>query len=250
MSAKLLSRRRTLEWLKPHSHTSSLTLSVGQPWEIIRSDSLAQDGRVVDLYTKNGAIGKYQSLLVLVPDYDVALTVLLAGDSGSLNAVAETVLRTLVPGMEDVAKAEAQRRFAGRYQSGNSSSSSSALTIALADGPGLRVSEWINDGHDILQAFGQFFGPSDLRLFPTGLHRTSARNGGTAALRAEAFRGVFEHPGVQYDGFLNQCNSWYGIDGNVYGQKGLDEFVFYSDDESRVVAVEPSVVRKLLNKGS
>ena len=54
--------------MKPVTHTSSLTSSVGAPWEIFR---MKIPRGVVDLYTKGGDIGVYSSLLVLVPDYDV-----------------------------------------------------------------------------------------------------------------------------------------------------------------------------------
>lgn len=145
LSNKLLSRQRTFHWLKPRSRTSSLTLSLGQPCEIIRSDSLTINQRVVDFYTKNGAIGKYASLLVLVPDFDIAISILSVGDSGSLTLTADTVIRQTMPNLEDIAKGESEMNCGGHYENGNSS-----LTITHATGPGLKVDKWVNDGRDIL----------------------------------------------------------------------------------------------------
>ena len=54
LSNKLLSPIETRKWMKPISHTSSLGYSVGAPWEILRSNTLTKDRRVIDVYTKSG----------------------------------------------------------------------------------------------------------------------------------------------------------------------------------------------------
>ncbi|RKU44012.1 hypothetical protein DL546_007308, partial [Coniochaeta pulveracea] len=51
-----LSPAITRRWMKPTSHTASLSLSIGSPWEIHRTRSNITDGRVIDLYTKSGCM--------------------------------------------------------------------------------------------------------------------------------------------------------------------------------------------------
>jgi len=86
VNSNLLKPFQTRRWLKRHSHTSSLTRLVGAPWDITRSTAVTDDGRVVDLYAKIGGLGLYSSQIVLIPpDYDLGLTVLVAEASSILN---------------------------------------------------------------------------------------------------------------------------------------------------------------------
>lgn len=197
----------------------------------------------MDLYTKSGGIGQYGSLTLLVPDYNIALIVLLAGDSGPINVIAEAVIRRTLPALELIAKEQASVRYAGTYRSGNSSISISVGGIG--SGAGLKVDSWISNGRDILAEYAQIFRPFKLKLYPTGISQLSGSNHGKLAV--ESFRGVYEYPASEYDSFLNQCRSWEGFDGNVYGQRALDEFIFHLD-ENRAVSIEPRAVRQLLKR--
>lgn len=248
LKSTLLSSTQTRQWLKPDTHTASLEFSVGKPWEIIRSKDLTIDHRVVDLYTKNGAIGSYGSLFILVPDYDVALTVLVAGPSDPEGQLASMILETFLPVIEKVGKEEAAALYAGSYAS---NSSHSGLDIAVDDGPGLHVKQWISNGKDVLQAYKAFsskeVGNVDLRLYPTGLKNA----------HEVSFRGILQILPINdtaiaknNDGklFSNPCTNWFGIDGLQYGLNAVDDFVFHLDQFGRVISVEPRVVRQTLQK--
>lgn len=58
LNATLLSPEATRRWMKPQSHTASLTASVGAAWEIHRWIDPETEG-VVELYTKSGDAGNY-----------------------------------------------------------------------------------------------------------------------------------------------------------------------------------------------
>lgn len=57
LNYELLSRTTTREWMKLDTGTSNLRMLAGKPWEIYRQ---TVGGRIVDLYTKSGDLGRFQ----------------------------------------------------------------------------------------------------------------------------------------------------------------------------------------------
>lgn len=232
--------------MKPGSLTSSTTFFVGAPWEIIRTRSGIKTGSLVDLYTKSGSVGVYNSLLVLIPDYQVTVAILAAGPDAptALNIATETAIQTLLPALENAAKAESCSKFCGEYAPAGASRDSS-LVISTDDGPGLLLKEWTHQGHDLIAA-GQAYSNAtrggeikSLRLFPTGL-----RSGNQAAYRA-----ILDIIPYQFDPSVDfvfdpQANLWGTPDQLMYGGIAIDEFVFHLDSRGRSAAVEPRVLRE------
>jgi hypothetical protein len=247
LSSAQLSPSITRRWMKPQAHTSALTLSVGAPWEIWRTKSNISTGHAIDLYTKGGSIGLYNSLLVLVPDYQVAVAILGAGTEESvLGTVAEMVVQTFIPVLHQVAQEESRRNLAGVYISDGSVNSSSQLS---ADGMGLLVEKWISNGSDLLavaERYSQITNGGDLksvRLYPTGL--VEQIDGGTRV----GYRALFEtgrsiREAVRV--FGQDLNAWGMVDQNTYGRIGVDDFVFELDAEGNAISVEPRVLRAKL----
>ena len=213
-------RRR---WIKPVMHTGSLELSVGAPWEIY---SYQQDSRVVDLYTKAGDVEGYSSMLALSPEHEVGFTILAASASATTTDLGSTVGYlsdvvggTIIPALEAAAKAEAKSRFEGVYKSSNRNAT---ISIKTDDGPGLQVTEWVFDGKDMFTSLKILYGKvSSVRLFPTGLVNTNELS----------FRAIIQDlTSVNGIGpFTRSCKTWQRIDQSVYGNIGLDEFVFALD---------------------
>ncbi|KAL7792091.1 beta-lactamase/transpeptidase-like protein [Trichoderma ceciliae] len=247
---KQLSFMDTLRWMKPNSLTSSTSLFVGAPWEIVRSRSGIKTGALVDLYTKSGSVGAYGSLLILIPDYQITLAVLAAGPdaSAALHAATETAIQALLPALDKAAKAEACSKFCGEYAPEGASRNSS-LVITFDDGPGLLVKEWIHQGHDLIAA-GQTYANATrggkiqaVRLFPTGL-----RTGNRAAYRA-----LFETIPYQYDPSVHlvfdpKAEDWGLLDQLMYGGIAVDDFVFHLNDGGDSVAIEPRVLREVYQR--
>lgn len=230
LNSTLLSPQKTRMWLKPVTHTASLGNSVGAPWEIYRADSLTNDGRVIDFYTKDGGIGSYGSQLVLVPDFGLVLTILTAGSATDiLGALMNHVVKTIIPLVDQSSKDEANQTYAGPYYASNST-----INLQVDNGPGLLVTNWTSNGRDILQDYTSLVAPdSDLvsagRLFPTNL----------VAGRETAWRLVFylttlsgnAAPQASQNFWVQgQCSTWGGIDGYVYGYKAVDEFIITVDE--------------------
>lgn len=248
--------------MKPKTHTASLRNSVGAPWEIYRSDKATQDGRVIDYYTKNGALGLYFSILVLIPDYDLVLTVLAAGTEVQTNLLADLVLSKFLPVVEKIGKDEAAAAYAGTYALGNSS-----LTLAVDDGPGLKITNWFSNGIDLLRTdFSRVGGINaatssgiTVKLYSTNLesdnpkkrsfryvidasgadapsgaaNSTSSVAAATASPSSTARSAASSVPNILRD----PCGAWGAVGGAVYGSEALDEVIFRFDQGSDVASV-------------
>lgn len=261
LKSTLLTPVQTRKWLKPQTNTASLRAAVGAPWEIYRVPGLTQDGRVIDLYTKNGGIGLYSSLLVLVPDYDIGLTIFAAGNGNPVFGLSDSVLGRILPLIEKVGKKQAAARYSGVYdfQSSGSSKPSSSVEISVDKGPGLVVTRWISKTKDILQAYQDLLGSKstyiDMRLYPTGLKTKGNRKS------VVSYRAVFQT--LQRNAtseekttaetsssiiFSGTCPDWSAIDAFVYGGIGVDDFVFHTNSLGEVESVEPRAARTTLKK--
>ncbi|EPS35832.1 hypothetical protein H072_10746 [Dactylellina haptotyla CBS 200.50] len=252
LTNKLLSPAATRAWLKPRTHTSSLGLSVGAPWEIGRTTSLTSDGRVIDVYTKNGGLGGYNTLFLLLPDYDLVLSLVMGGESSSLGielVIASQVLTNLVPAIEAAGKADAIQQFAGQYID---KASNSSISLKVDDGPGLLVQSWYSLGKDVLASYADIVANSpggafsagsaqeylSIRLYPTGL-----QEGKIASWRAVYDSTAPDSVKDQSAGlFIIQglCQTWSSLDNVVYGLRALDHFIFETNGSGSATAITPT----------
>lgn len=240
LNSTLLPPVVTRRWMKPASHTSEMENFVGAPWEIY---SLSKP-RVIDMYTKAGDLGMYSSTLALLPDYNIGFTVLVAGANATMvsRQVSDLVVEPLIPLLDVAAKEEAVHRFSGAYAVENGGNSS--ITITTDDGPGMKVTEWINDSHDMLESVSVLYGLGDLaqssvRLYPTGLESPGQIS----------FRAIMQGPSQTAVGkgpFSLSCMTWVTVDSQKYGNVGIDEFLFDIDSNGDALSVSPRVMRKSL----
>ena len=244
LNSTLLEPVETRKWLKPISHTANLRSSVGRPWEIYR---VAQPvtGRVDDLYTKAGNFRNYSSILVLSPDHEAGLTVLVAGPQAfqGIRIIQDVVGEVLVPAWEAQAAVEAKTRYAGCYQSDDRNMNSSmTIMVDPPTGPGLIITSWISNGTDMMQTIGNSYGLKDLdaRMYPTdvgsdGYATFRAVYGSTTA---KASTGIFSE--------IDDCQAWEEPDALQYGRRGVDEMVFEVDGNGRAQAISPTALRTRL----
>lgn len=224
--------------------------SVGAPWEIESITRNTSDKEVIDLYTKSGSTGIYNSLIVLIPDYEVAFTVLTAGDVSTLvSMLSEMIAETFLPVIYLVSKEEAAVAFGGVYESPGANSS---LSLIEDDGPGLLISNWISNGTDLLAVYEKIGGVIvEARIYPTGL-KSSAMSGNSTA--DVSYRGIFQpvpdtNSTYRHRQIFNEdCTTWFGVDAVVYGHNAVDEFVFQVDRHGKALSVEPRALRIHLAK--
>ncbi|KAI3336136.1 putative penicillin-binding protein [Ustulina deusta] len=253
---KQLSALDTRRWMKPTSHTSSPFFSVGSPWEIWRTRSQITSGRVVDLYTKSGSVGQYNSQLMLLPDYGVALSILVAGSSSGpvVTAATEMVLQSLIPVLENITISEACKSLCGTYETSRPDVNSS-ITIA-ADAAGLYLDQWINQDVDIIavaQAYAAQTGSPPInsaRLQATNLRDLALETHTARGNRRVAYRAIFDTTSEDLNGpprILDpSSHEWSSIDSIMYGEISVDDFVVHLDADGTAMMIEPRVVRDTL----
>ena len=233
----------TRRWMKPLAHTSALTVSVGAPWEIWRTRSNITTGNTIDLYTKDGSLGLYNSLLILIPDYQVAVSILTAGPEGNIiKTIAETAVQTIIPVLHQSAREEAARKLVGHYFSNTTFNSSMQLK---ADESGLVITKWINLGSDLLvtaEAYSRMTNGGNIRsvrLYPTDL---VDETDGRTRMGYRALFDIGENMRSATRVFDQDHNIWARVDQNTYGRISVDEFIIELDTNGNAISIEARVL--------
>ena len=254
LNSTLLPDDETRKWLKPVSHTAHLEYSIGRPWEIMRYTH--SSGVVTDIYTKLGDSGAYSGFIVLLPDYNAGFSILSGSTSiqrfSVVTEIAEVVTSFIVPALAAQASKEAEKKFAGVYNSTVPGLESSlALSVNQTEGaaPGLVVSSWISNGTDVLAALPPSLGPGPYRLVLS----ISDSESGTEAFRlvtsldapippsAEVPKGLFTS--MSY-----LAADWILLDSPTYGGIGVSLFVFKIGSDGNAEEVRPEAFRVSLKR--
>lgn len=260
LSNKFLTPVQTRKWMKPEANTASWGYQVGGPWEILKSDNITSDGRLIDIYTKSGDLGLYHSQTVLIPDYDIVISIMSGGLEASANPyvtgnVLSAIIQNLLPAIEKVGRDDAKVAFAGDYEDKETNSS---ISFQSDSGPGLKIKSWQVRGFDVLNNIGNFnfnaleSGAStktpyvDARMYPSNL----AKKGQTA------WRAVFDKTNstvdAAYDSTLffkdGTCQTWFQQDRMVYDYLPLDLFVFTEGEDGVSESVKSPAFNVTLTK--
>jgi hypothetical protein len=167
--------------MTPHGHTSSLTTSVGAPWEIYRLGLPVSPGsnrtRISDLYTKAGGQAGYGSIFALSPDHGLGFSVNVAGaTAGSARwELRNAITESFILAAEHEAAVNAAQNYAGTYTSPTSPTTNITLKVS-ADKPGLSLDTFFVEGVDwranVSAPFGIAEIPSknlSIHLYPNGI---------------------------------------------------------------------------------
>ncbi|KAG8674049.1 hypothetical protein FPOAC1_000012 [Fusarium poae] len=248
LKSSVLDPATTRSWLKPITHTADVYMSVGMPWEIRRMTlPLGRGRRVVDLYTKNGALGLYTAMIVLSPDHEIGYVALIAGPerNGLLAYLPELLAETLLPAAEDAARETAASRFTGTFKGPESH-----MTVTMDDT--LVVSNWTRGDVDVIAVQTAMLYPGlevsvVLRLYPVGLER-SGRMSFRAIFEVDAVGESVNATEASAGPFTGSCLSWGGVDTLTYGNIGFDAFEFEVDQSGKATALSAEVMRETLKK--
>lgn len=257
-------------WLKPHSTTSSIKSLVGRPWEIYRSQNLTPKyPHTIDLYAKNGAAVGYAAQVSVIDQYGLGVVILTAGGPEAWGILYDAILATIVPAVEDEARYQA-KQYAGNWTGIDSLGVDNKLSLALDDGPGLKLEALTRGGEDILAAMKKVytlvlpqFGKmsEDFRIFPADMeisNSTSLRIGN------ETYDVVREDWRINLDFSLasattksdlpgqrlrnDDCISWQSNDWFYWGGEAVDRIIVLKDKGGRVVGIELPFLRAILTK--
>lgn len=244
LNSELLDESMTNAWFKPHSWSSGLNSAYGMPWEIYRTTKLLSDtDRGMTIVTKGGALYGYYSHIILLPEYNFAITVLVAGDSQALQWLEKQVLTATTRVVENIARSQTKKRYAGKYQA---SGINSSLALELNGSSGLVIDSWISNGTDfLLEYVGIHTGKHDLdqgrvQLLPAGIRRS---NGG------EVWRASFVPSYQEIESVIDGCMI-NDVDNLMYGDRSLQEIVFVADDGGKITLVELPGLRVVMEKQS
>ncbi|KAK8050326.1 beta-lactamase family protein [Apiospora phragmitis] len=261
LGSTVLTPLMTRRWLKPVTYASDNVAAVGMPWGLRRLPlSSTNPHRTVTAFTKAGGVGDYSALLTVLPEFDLGITIMVAGPNtaGGIWSMADSIGAVILPAYDAATRDDANRRYAGRYVADPAVypnlTSSLELTTDPAK-PGVGVGSWISNGTDMIPVAQSLQSgmsvPSDpgagnsstpsVRLYYTGLQSGSR----------EAFKAVFEAQGAPDNpgtGFSTDCGTWIDYTGVTYAGMPLDEFIFESDDAGNVLSVKNLALNVTLQK--
>ena len=165
-------------WFAPTSFSGSIDTFYGMPWEIFRARTNEvveefKSTRPLTFITKGGGLPGYTTIVIMIPEYAIGITILVAGNAKALEDIREVVVNEMVRFAEEAAMAELRARYVGTYED---ESSNSSITLAQSDEYGLTVTQWISNGVDTLRGFGEIYqrfgggGPWQMHVLPTLLY--------------------------------------------------------------------------------
>ncbi|KAI4916027.1 hypothetical protein J4E90_004473 [Alternaria incomplexa] len=237
-NGELLSKVALRKWMQPTTFLRSLHQYVGVAWEIFRIDDLPLEfPRAIDVYTKSGGVPGYGSYLVLIPEYDISITINAAGGETSYSSVEllDTIVSALVPWADKLARQQAEGKYAGRYVL-ETASSNDTLVLSSTAGPGLAIEALSVNGVDIIAALAMKQNVP-LDNFSARLYPTDPDSLGTQSENWRMLPDQIRPARKLWAGL--ECMSWNNGDWARYVGEPLDTFVFHVDAESgKVGSVE------------
>jgi hypothetical protein len=265
LNSTLLKPVLTRRWLKPVTFSSDHVAAVGMPWGLRRlSLSDSNPHRTVTAFTKAGGVGDYSSVLSVLPEFNIGITVMVAGQdtAGIVWSVADYLGEVLFPNFDAAMRDDANARYGGTYQFQGPGNLTSSLSIATdADKPGLGATSWLSNHTDMIPvaealqsglsvasdpAAGNATKQPSVRLYYTGLE-----SGGGNGTTLQSFKAVFEElgsPSNSGKGFSTDCGTWIDYTGVTYAGMPLDEFIFEVNAAGEAVSVRNLALNVTLEK--
>ena len=188
------------------------------PWEIIRATSILTDtDRGMTLYAKAGNLDGYSSHIILVPEYSIGFTFLVAGDGKALKWIEDQVLTMTIRGVEKIAREQTRRKYTGSYHAPSITGINSSLALSFDESYGLVITAWISNGTDFLPKYASFYDePGKAQLIPSRIKR---------GMTGEVWRLTYVQPGWKPKSIVDSCQL-NDVDSIMYGGRSVDEFVF------------------------
>ncbi|KAL8646122.1 MAG: hypothetical protein Q9210_006311 [Variospora velana] len=246
LNHKLLNKSTTNAWFKPHSYSPSWSFAYGMPWEIFRSSDLLPDSnRIQTIITKAGGLRGYSSQLLLLPEYNIGIIVLVAGDGHALAWLREEILKAVVPAVDAIARQQAAERFSGTYVSPDTHMNSS-ISMEVQGSSRLMLTSWISNGTDFLATYVKMSqqtsgspGPGKVQLMPSDTNRGS--NG-------DVWRAQFVADELPAAAGVIDMHLVTDVDTFTYAARSVEEFVFAMDSGRIASEVHLPGLRTTLTK--
>jgi len=185
---------------------------------------------VIDIYTKDGGVISFGAIFSLIPEYAISVVVLTAGGNTgvAMYALADMVMATIVPSLEDVVRDEA-KGYTGRY----SLSNETWADIGMDDGPGLKITSWGAGGKEQMGNIAAL--GFDLRLYQSQIMDTG--RGGQEELWWVAEERITKIPDNKSGILSEECGWMLALTSIMYGEQPGDKVIFRKVD-AKVVGLE------------
>jgi hypothetical protein len=216
-----------VNWFNPASPSQGLYSHYGMPWEMFHTNRILEGSqRAVRFITKGGGLPGYGSMIALIPEYDLGVTILVAGNPGLFGHLLEAIGMTLVRAAEAVAIRQLNERYIGTYAA-TDKTLNSTITL-VADGRGLVVTEFISNGTNVFESGLPGLGVPGTwytQLVPTLLYRDEKKQNGELWRLLQTDERV-EGEGSIWDDF---CSTDY--DRPLYAGEAYNELAFWDQDK-------------------
>ncbi|KAJ9609742.1 hypothetical protein H2200_006070 [Cladophialophora chaetospira] len=216
-----------LNWL-PLPSTIGVGSYYGMPWETLRTDKILDGGRTVTFFTKGGGLPGYSTMILVVPQYDLGITIFAAGDTDLLSDLLKMVVERVIEAADKLAGRQVDERYAGTYTA-DPNKLNSSVTLSYSSTHGLEITNWISNSTDMLKVIsqGSQLPPTQkfhAQLISTGLHRHEKTKKGelwrlVVSLEEPAAPSVWD----------DLCTG--DVDTAIYAGKPLNELAFWDKDE-------------------
>ncbi|KAK5108442.1 hypothetical protein LTR62_008329 [Meristemomyces frigidus] len=174
-----------VNWLFPASWSMGLNSFYGMPFEIFRTEKILDNSqRLVTFVTKAGGVPMYFSRMSLMPEYGLALTILVGGSNAILDRIQEAVTIPLVRAAETATWKAMDEEYAGTYTAIEPSGLNSSLTLTASESTGLTLTSFISNSTDVfatlLPIYAGVHGDESWRaqLVPTLLYKNETTQQG------------------------------------------------------------------------
>ncbi|WPG98240.1 beta-lactamase-like protein [Acrodontium crateriforme] len=176
-----------VNWLMPASWSVGMNSFYGMPFEIFRTEKILKDSnRPVTFVTKGGSLPGYYSLILILEEYGLGITLLVGGQYPLLAQIREIVTVELVQHAEAVIWRSIENTHAKRYTAVEPSLNSS-LELAASPSNGLTLNSFISNGTDIFKTLIPIWvdqreegvtEPWRIQLVPTYLYKNETNQQG------------------------------------------------------------------------
>lgn len=151
-----------INWFQPQTYSTGSHSFIGMPWEIFRSIQILKDtNRPTTFVTKGGGLLGYYSYTVLMPDYNLAGVILLAGNVGSITSLLDIITTPLIRDVEALAQQNLADQYAGHFIGTSEAGENTSLTLTQSSSRSLYMSEFSIGDIDVLSALKTFTAAQD-----------------------------------------------------------------------------------------
>jgi CubicO group peptidase (beta-lactamase class C family) len=220
-----------VNWLMPASWSDSSSSFYGMPFEIYRADNiLVESRRPVTFVTKSGGLPMYFTIMILIPEYGLAVNILTAGNQDLKEELIKAVTVDLVRTADTAIWGAIDKRYSGDYSPYNSPLNSS-MSISSTPSTGLIVNSFVSNATDVFEALlphapgGSENRPWRAQLVPTYLYKNESTQQG------EVWRMTLSHERDEKSGegpWDDFCIT--DLDYASYGGLPLNEVVFWREE--------------------